>query len=294
MSLPYMGSKRRIVSGIYQVIKARHPEANILVDPFCGGFSVSEYFMARGFEIIASDYDKYVVALLNRILSGGLKERDVSRFMTREVFERVKSRPDLYEDWYVGYAGAIWSFGNQGSQYIYGRSVEGHKRAAHDLIVNADGAAMGKIKGVPASVIKMIARQPNRHVRRRAAKSASQQVPSVAKYLNRLEHLERIERVEAMPTGPTVLCGDYSEVDIPEGAVVYCDPPYKGTAEYRVDGFDSDRFWSWVRDISKTNPVYVSEYSAPEDFQPVFASDIQSQLGPQSKTVTEKLFTIKS
>lgn len=294
MSLPYMGSKRRIVSGIYKTIKSRHPEANILVDPFCGGFSVSEYFMARGFYIIASDYDKYVVALLNKILSGGLKERDISKFVTRELFERVKSRPDLYENWYVGYVGAVWSFGNQGGQYIYGRGVEGYKRAAHDLIVNADGKSISKIKDVPPSVVSMVLRQPNRHIRRRAAKSASQQVPSVSKYLNRLEHLERIERVEAMPTGPEVLCKDYSEVEIPDGAIVYCDPPYKGTAEYRVDGFDSDKFWAWARKVGRTNPVYVSEYSAPDDFEAVFTSDIQSQLGPQSKTVTEKLFTIKS
>jgi hypothetical protein len=31
--------------------------------------------------------------------------------------------------------------------------------------------------------------------------------------------------------------------------------------------FNHDEFWEWVRNLSKTNIVYVSEYFAQEDFK---------------------------
>jgi DNA adenine methylase len=43
--------------------------------------------------------------------------------------------------------------------------------------------------------------------------------------LERLERLERLEDIEFMGKS-------YEEVPIPDGAIVYCDPPYQGTATY--------------------------------------------------------------
>jgi DNA adenine methylase len=51
-------------------------------------------------------------------------------------------------------------------------------------------------------------------------------------------------------------------------SLIYCDPPYQGTEEYK-NTFDSTSFWNWVRTMSTApanNFVFVSEYSAPEDF----------------------------
>ena len=55
----------------------------------------------------------------------------------------------------------------------------------------------------------------------------------------------------------------------PVGALIYCDPPYRNTTSYHkksVGEFDHDTFWDWVRELSKNNIVYVSEYNAPPDF----------------------------
>jgi DNA adenine methylase len=57
-------------------------------------------------------------------------------------------------------------------------------------------------------------------------------------------------------------------------SLIYCDPPYAGTAEYKNSfnfdgGFAAEDFWNWVRSMSTSpanNFVFVSEYSAPEDF----------------------------
>lgn len=63
---------------------------------------------------------------------------------------------------------------------------------------------------------------------------------------------------------------DYTDYEFREGDVVYCDPPYRGTGNYRhtKEKFDHDQFWNWVR--TRDYPVYVSEYSAPNDFVSIF------------------------
>ena len=89
-------------------------------------------------------------------------------------------------------------------------------------------------------------------------------------------------------------CCSYEQLDIPEGAVIYCDPPYAGTAEYK-DKFDTNRFWEWCRDkVAEGYKVLISEYEAPEDFECIWQKGINSNLGGASKTAIEKLFIHKS
>ena len=73
--------------------------------------------------------------------------------------------------------------------------------------------------------------------------------------------------------------GDYRDVVIPNGSIVYCDPPYKNTTGYsNSDSFDHDIFWQYVRDLSKNNIVFVSEVSAPDDFEVVWEKSLSRQL----------------
>ena len=43
----------------------------------------------------------------------------------------------------------------------------------------------------------------------------------------------------------------YSDLDIPDNSVIYCDPPYENTAEYKAneESFDHAAFWQWCRDM---------------------------------------------
>ena len=89
-------------------------------------------------------------------------------------------------------------------------------------------------------------------------------------------------------------CATYDELDIPDGALVYCDPPYAGTCGYlaTVD-FDHGRFWAWVEALGPRAYVYVSEYSAPEGFEEAWSIDRLMRMrrhGP-CETRTERLFT---
>lgn len=85
----------------------------------------------------------------------------------------------------------------------------------------------------------------------------------------------------------------YDEVVIPENGIVYCDPPYKGTAEYMVDGFDSEKFYDWCRNCP--NIVLISEYDMPEDFFLLEEWDLASQGGgnKNTKTARERLYCNK-
>ena len=70
-------------------------------------------------------------------------------------------------------------------------------------------------------------------------------------------------------------CCDYKDVDIPVGAMVYCDIPYKGTTQYNkkeVGDFNHNKFYEWARVNSNKYDIYISEYkeNVPDDFSIVW------------------------
>ena len=88
-------------------------------------------------------------------------------------------------------------------------------------------------------------------------------------------------------------CGSYLEMDIPPNSLIYCDPPYEGTTKYK-DGFNHAEFFQWCRDkVIEGHIVFVSEYSAPDDFVCVKEVQHTTTLNKNSKDPRiEKLFRI--
>ena len=105
--------------------------------------------------------------------------------------------------------------------------------------------------------------------------------------LERLQSLESLQRLQSLER-LKLSRKDYSDVAIPPGATVYCDPPYANTSGY-IDDFDHERFYRWLR--SMEFPVFVSEYSMPDDFI-CFASIDKACTYSSSKTIkrVEKMF----
>ena len=66
----------------------------------------------------------------------------------------------------------------------------------------------------------------------------------------------------------------------PKGMLVYCDPPYKDTTQYKVGDFDHEKFWNVMRKWSKDNYVFVSEETAPKDFKCVWKKPKLRSLTP--------------
>jgi DNA adenine methylase len=74
--------------------------------------------------------------------------------------------------------------------------------------------------------------------------------------------------------------GSYLELELADHSLIYCDPPYANTCKYK-DDFNHVVFWEWCRTQSKNgHTVFISEYSAPNDF--VCVKEIQH------KTILDK------
>ena len=116
--------------------------------------------------------------------------------------------------------------------------------------------------------------------------------------LQSLESLERLERVQSLER-LQVTSLSYDEIDIPDGAVVYCDPPYHACKKTLYDGtakaFDHNVFYDWCVSVSKTNPIFISEYSIDDDRFEIVAEKqkMTSMSSKKSFNVTERLYTVK-
>ncbi len=73
--------------------------------------------------------------------------------------------------------------------------------------------------------------------------------------------------------GATFVHSDYQRLSIPDGSIVYCDPPYAGTRLYHSGAFDHIAFWAWATDLSQRCRVFVSEYAAPDGWECVWRRD---------------------
>jgi DNA adenine methylase len=81
----------------------------------------------------------------------------------------------------------------------------------------------------------------------------------------------------------------YYELELPPNSIIYCDPPYEGTTQYAND-FNHKLFWDWVRDTTKKgHKVFVSEYSAPNDFECIWKKEVKSSLSANGKSGGNKL-----
>ena len=93
------------------------------------------------------------------------------------------------------------------------------------------------------------------------------------------------------------ICGDYRDIEIPDGAVVYADPPYVlGTGYSNSKDFNHEEFWEYMRQLSKNHKVFISEENAPEDFECIWQKEVRRTLDAnksnQPKRI-EKLFIWK-
>lgn len=93
------------------------------------------------------------------------------------------------------------------------------------------------------------------------------------------------------------ICKDYRDVELPDGCVIYADPPYDNTTGYGKEKFNSSEFWEYAREVSKTHLMFVSEQVAPDDFVAIWEKSFTRTLDVNKNNqfkVTEKLFIHKS
>ena len=110
-----------------------------------------------------------------------------------------------------------------------------------------------------------------------------------------LESYTNAEKQSPKLQGVLLLNKSYLDLEIPSSSLIYCDPPYKGTTSYK-DQFNHNEFWEWAEQkVKEGHTVFVSEYSAPENWECVWQKEITSSLTKDtgSKKGIEKLFKLK-
>lgn len=108
-------------------------------------------------------------------------------------------------------------------------------------------------------------------------------------YRNALKQHQKLQGVD-------LIISSYEELVIPDNSLIYCDPPYANTTGYTCN-IDHSHFWQWCRDKhDEGHIVFISERSAPPDFECVWSSNITintNKNGGSYSTATEKLFTLR-
>ena len=283
--LPYQGSKNRIAKRLVEAL----PAAPVLYDVFCGGCAVTHAAMLSGKyqRFVINDRRGWLPDAFRKAIHGGYAHED--RWISREDFERLRSTD--------AYAAMCFSFGNDARSYMYARPLEPYKRALHHAIFwrdfapwaalcpeTADALAAGlapiedrKQRRVQAGhfIVESLKAQiaagtltPDildkpiyRQIRKATPNSLSLQS------LKSLERLQSLQSLESLPDTLTAYSMDYREMSFDEPGIIYCDPPYKNTADkskdYADTSFDAEAFYSWCE--AQKLPVYISEYQMPEE-----------------------------
>ena len=282
--IPYMGSKDKIVPSLLD----RLPAGDRFVDLFGGGFAMSEGAILSGKykRVFYNEYNGLLVALIKKAINGDYNySRFTPAWITKQEFNEKKET-----DGYIKYC---WSFGNSGQAYLYGDNIVEYKKMAHDYVINKVPFWGYKVVGETVKDRRLNLRRIIQDITGKALNHKGKRLFKNWRHLERLQHLEHLERLERLERlqhlGIELNCGSYEEYHYQDGDVVYCDPPYEGTARYAKSGFDHTGFYDWV--YSRPFPVWFSSYDISDKrFKCVFAIKKTSLLHNNGTKVWEKLY----
>ena len=124
--LPYMGSKSKIVKHIVPLF----PYADNFVDLFAGGGAVTHYAMttAKYKHLDFNDINPLMPKAFEMALNGEFEKE--KRWISRDEFFRLRDTDP--------YVAICFSFGNNLSNYMYGKDIEPIKEAYHYALFFGD------------------------------------------------------------------------------------------------------------------------------------------------------------
>ena len=126
--VPYKGSKNAIAEWVYSFFPKNNKKN--FYDLFAGGCAVTHAAMLDGSykNYIINDIDGVGISVFVDAISG--KYADENRWIDRETFYALKDKEPFIK--------LVWSFGNNGDNYLYSKEVEPWKRALHYAYVYGD------------------------------------------------------------------------------------------------------------------------------------------------------------
>ena len=266
--VPYQGNKSRIADRIIHLL----PEGDRLVDLFGGGGAITHCAMLsdKWNSFLYNDINKMITTLFIDAING--KYHDEKRVITREDFESYKD-----SDPYVKY---IWSFGNNGTGYLWGKDIEEIKcTACHSLL----DESLRDRRLAYMHYVKML------------KKHLSDYRLEPIERLQSLEHLQGLQQLEALQR--LEVCNiSYKDYKYNPGDIVYCDVPYEQKDKTSCDDygvkFDSLEFYRWVKE--QDYQIFFSSYEISDDsFYKVKIKEVAQLMGAttNSKKDVEYLYS---
>ena len=278
--IPYQGSKNKIAKDIIDFL----PSGKRLVDLFGGGMAITHCAMLtdKWNNFLYNDFNPLLKPLLIKAINGDYNyDKFKPEFITREKFFELKDT-DGYVKW-------LWSFSNNGRDYLFGKQIEQEKQEMHNLVVfNKKSPVLEEKYGIKIELketgIKERRLELKKIIRENKLGRCDIQQLERLEQLQQLERLERLERLE-------LNCFDYKNYTYVDGDVVYCDIPYENTAGYG-DEFNHKEFYEWVK--TRTYPVYFSSYEISDNsFDVVWQKEKRSLMrGAKTKLYKiERIYT---
>ena len=280
--LPYKGSKNQIAKWLIDQL----PPAETFVDLFFGGGAVTHAALLSGKykRFIVNDIDARLPKLFLECAYGKHTVESHPEWISREEFHRRKETD--------AYVALVWSFGNNGLDYIYGADVEEYKHAYHLAVFNDDLRPFEDLGiNLTRSTEKAVyARYTDYKRQLQRMYGANGKVRN--EQLERLQIAENIQRLQSLQSlqsyGTT-----YENVPIPPNSLIYCDIPYIGTncgKYYPKEIFKHDLFYEWA--LQQDN-IFISEYTMPSNFIEIANTEkvVLSAANGNSNTATERLYT---
>lgn len=89
------------------------------------------------------------------------------------------------------------------------------------------------------------------------------------------------------------ICKDINEIEY-QNCLIYLDPPYKNTQAYDTSkNFNYSKFWDTCRRLSRDNFVFISEQTAPDDFEIIWHKEVERRIKNNKKKTEERLYIWK-
>ena len=271
IGLPYQGSKKKISKKIIEIIKQNFGTDKPIYDIFGGGGAITAECVLNGLEVYYNDLDKDITNAFERVISQD-HEWIKTLIISREEFFEVKAKENKTTDDFLKLL--VNSFGNNKLRYLYNKEKSDLKYNLAKEIIEKHDVFSGY-------------------------KQTETYKKSIEKYkqLEQLQQLQQLERLQQLDELKSTNKSYHTFSDV-SGAILYLDPPYEGSyQESYINSFDSQEFYNWAFEMSKSNIVIISSYSiSDERFEAVYSFDKARSTvqGGTRNNKCEKLFMVKN
>ena len=289
IGLPYQGSKKKISKKIVEIIKQNFGTDKLIYDIFGGGGAITAECILNGLEVHYNDLDKDITNAFERVISQD-REWIKTLIISRTEFTEIKAKENKTTDDFLKLL--INSFGNAKANYMYNKEISDSKYNLAKKIIEKHDVFSGYKQ--TETYKKVTSGMDWDWFNAKIEKNKTLQQLQQLEQLQQLQQLERLQQLDELKSTNK----SYHTFSDVSGAILYLDPPYEGSyQESYINSFDSQEFYNWAFEMSKSNIVIISSYSiSDERFEAVYSFDKARSTvqGGTRNNKCEKLFMVKN